>query len=284
MDQVLQQDRDIQDRLAQIESNCAFAGPSTKFLEDNGDNAAPQVLEPAPQYVETVSDDHPMLDLSDSFLREFEIVLGTTRVYRRVDNNECDVSFCESGVRTHAWSILSGLTLTDISCISVLGLPFSILEAHQLCGLEAFSSPVRDYLRPCDHSSPSGGTGVHENVRMYSLVAMKRAARRAALESTDYDLWKPSSATIQPSHPSSDISSLRYSPMGLKRAARRVAQEPGDSVLQRSASASPSYPSRSLDDRGGQENAQSYSAIGLKRAVRRAATDTPKTRVFRNSP
>jgi len=68
--------------------------------------------------------------------REFEITLGQTRVYARVQSNECDMSFTSSAMQTNAWSMLSGLSLNDISIISVLALPISLEE------VESFGSQV----------------------------------------------------------------------------------------------------------------------------------------------
>lgn len=54
----------------------------------------------------------------------FDEDLESSRVYRRVARYDyCDRSFKSSALRTNAWSILSGLSLADISVISVIALP-----------------------------------------------------------------------------------------------------------------------------------------------------------------
>jgi hypothetical protein len=59
----------------------------------------------------------------------FEEDLKTSRVYNRAALREgCDYSFISSAVRTNAWSILSGLSLADISKISVLSLPIFLAD------------------------------------------------------------------------------------------------------------------------------------------------------------
>jgi hypothetical protein len=63
----------------------------------------------------------PELNLHQSF----QLDLNTSRVYRRTLSYECDISFTTSVVRTHAWSVFTGLSLSEISEISVIALPLS---------------------------------------------------------------------------------------------------------------------------------------------------------------
>jgi hypothetical protein len=72
---------------------------------------------------------------------EFEKILENTRVYRRAEINETDASFTTSSTRTHAWSAFSGLSLVDISDISVIALPL-------FC---------EDLIRPWYPSEPQSG-------------------------------------------------------------------------------------------------------------------------------
>jgi len=53
----------------------------------------------------------------------FDDDLQSSRVYRMMQNNGCDHSLVSSVVRTQTWSIFSGLSLADISVISVIALP-----------------------------------------------------------------------------------------------------------------------------------------------------------------
>jgi hypothetical protein len=62
----------------------------------------------------------------ESFRRtavSYEIDLKTSRVYRRTQPYKEDVSFTSSAVRTHAWSVFSGLSLSQVSSISAIALP-----------------------------------------------------------------------------------------------------------------------------------------------------------------
>ncbi|PVH76340.1 hypothetical protein DL98DRAFT_641691, partial [Cadophora sp. DSE1049] len=58
-----------------------------------------------------------------AFQHSFEADLSTTRVYNRTQLYNSDVSFTSSAVRTHVWSVFSGLSLSKISNISVIALP-----------------------------------------------------------------------------------------------------------------------------------------------------------------
>jgi len=64
--------------------------------------------------------------------REFETILEQTHMYARVQSNDCDLSFTSSAIRTTTWSMLSGLSLNDISIVSVLTLPISLEEVESI--------------------------------------------------------------------------------------------------------------------------------------------------------
>jgi hypothetical protein len=58
----------------------------------------------------------------------FESILHTSRVYRRALCNSSMTSLPDSVARTASWSVLSGLSLADVSNISVLALPIYASE------------------------------------------------------------------------------------------------------------------------------------------------------------
>lgn len=62
----------------------------------------------------------------------FEVSLEESRVYSRVTGNEIDASITSSVARTNAWSMLSGLTLTAISMVSVMGLPITLANLNAI--------------------------------------------------------------------------------------------------------------------------------------------------------
>lgn len=79
-----------------------------------------------------VSSDGPTLATQDYAEDHpgFQVYLGTSRVYRRTENYESDVSFTSSALRTHAWSVFSGLSLAEVSVISAIALPLYLDEIY----------------------------------------------------------------------------------------------------------------------------------------------------------
>ncbi|PMD40475.1 hypothetical protein L207DRAFT_565925 [Hyaloscypha variabilis F] len=60
----------------------------------------------------------------------FHVDLGASRVYRRTEHYKSDVSFTSSAIRTHAWSVFSGLSLSEVSVISAIALPLYLDEIY----------------------------------------------------------------------------------------------------------------------------------------------------------
>jgi hypothetical protein len=76
--------------------------------------------------------------IEDNSRSGFEADLGKSRVYKRTERYESDVSFTTSVVRDHAWSVFSGMSLSEISLISAIALPLHLddvsnQEWYMLC-------------------------------------------------------------------------------------------------------------------------------------------------------
>lgn len=73
-------------------------------------------------------------DIDSNLLKfDFEDDLESSRVYRRTKRDTVDFSFCSSILRSNSWSVFSGLSLSDVSCLSVIALPVysdDIINAH----------------------------------------------------------------------------------------------------------------------------------------------------------
>lgn len=82
----------------------------------------------------------------------FNAVLAPTRVYNRVQNREIDMITPVSTTRSRAWSILSGLSLSQISTIAVIKLPIHAPELTQFKQL--VSPPLATFSRPRPFASP----------------------------------------------------------------------------------------------------------------------------------
>ncbi|KAK3936121.1 hypothetical protein QBC46DRAFT_215044, partial [Diplogelasinospora grovesii] len=68
------------------------------------------------------------LPLASEMRFAFEEVLEKSWVYRRNAGNECDNSFVSSHVLSHAWPVFSGLSLAEISVVSVIAMPLTPLD------------------------------------------------------------------------------------------------------------------------------------------------------------
>jgi GTPase KRas len=58
----------------------------------------------------------------------YHVDLGNSKVYRRTEQYESDVTFTSSAIRTHAWSIFSDMSLSEVSLISAIALPLHLDE------------------------------------------------------------------------------------------------------------------------------------------------------------
>jgi hypothetical protein len=103
-----------------IQTKCLRNDSNNEIVEgDDGDAAT--ILPNRPALGALVADN---LDLQMTrFQFTFEKDLHASRVYSRTQTYKEDVSFTSSAVRTHAWSVFSGLSLAEISVISAIALP-----------------------------------------------------------------------------------------------------------------------------------------------------------------
>lgn len=68
----------------------------------------------------------------------FDVVLDSTRVYNRVKDKEIDAASTVLTTRSRAWSIISGVSLSEISMIAVIKLP---LYEPELIRFQRLTSP-----------------------------------------------------------------------------------------------------------------------------------------------
>ncbi|RBA17581.1 hypothetical protein FPRO05_11296 [Fusarium proliferatum] len=91
---------------------------------------------------------------SSLFEFDFEHDLKLSRVYRHAKRDTMDFSARSSVARTHAWSSLSGISLSDISHISVLALP--LLGIPLLMLFDQLDSSNHERWEHLIASNPSG--------------------------------------------------------------------------------------------------------------------------------
>ena len=138
MQKVLDQNQALSRRLEEFGIPCGADDRSTRFFDDGQSVMQTQYVyshaDVSPPVLPTLEDSVPLEAAINSVIapREWENTLVQTRVYMGVRSNSMDVSFRSSAIRTNAWSLLSGISLNDISIISVIGMPISWEEINSI--------------------------------------------------------------------------------------------------------------------------------------------------------
>jgi hypothetical protein len=85
----------------------------------------------------------------------FEDDLNGSRVYKRTQFYASDVSFTTSAIRTHSWSVFSGLSLAEVSVISAIALSLYLFEISnsQWYDVSIVKQNVPQQTRPIDDNS-----------------------------------------------------------------------------------------------------------------------------------
>ncbi|KAM5349715.1 hypothetical protein ACJ41O_006220 [Fusarium nematophilum] len=133
---------------------------------------------------------------------DFEVALEQSRVYNRTQANESDASFTTSTAPTNAWSMLSGMSLNDISIISAFRLPITLDDIDLVAPGSTFSILLTEQARahtanpPVEQigpSQPDVGTSRQGepkgNLRL-STERGKRGTRLLASALRDYKVKK----------------------------------------------------------------------------------------------
>ncbi len=144
--------------------------------------------------------------------RDFEVILESSRVYSRNRSGELDAEIDSSAVRTGGWSMLSELTLNDISIYAVFRLPFTLEdmdESHeeQVGGplVPKSSRPIHSYDELTDNGAkqqPTVLTTASEPVSSPSYLGA------VATTSTLQDTAVPARATMQGLRPCAATSTM----------------------------------------------------------------------------
>jgi hypothetical protein len=126
---LLESNQDISRRLQNLEDAAESWSITTRCFRNN---SGTEMVEEVKEQITTVaaerlsSDEYDRSDVNfqaNAFQFAFENDLETSRVYQRTRCYSSDVSFTSSAVRTHAWSVFSGLSLAECSVISAIALP-----------------------------------------------------------------------------------------------------------------------------------------------------------------
>ncbi|KAF3811892.1 hypothetical protein GCG54_00003641 [Colletotrichum gloeosporioides] len=151
MEQVLEQNRTLGQHLRLMEDRGPLDVRSVKFMDDAmsimSSRRSLRSMTSLP-----FSRARPSSSMSSrqvDFARwDFEIALQRSRVYSRSHSNQCDVSYTTSTAPTNAWSMLSGLSLNDISVVSAFRLPITLNDIHLVAPGSTFSAMFMDQALP----------------------------------------------------------------------------------------------------------------------------------------
>jgi hypothetical protein len=123
-----------------IEPTNDSRAPSPASGEDAAHRDAMQA--PAVSTTETQAEGDPpdsVLDVAHSLQVSFDEVLALSRAYQRVRNLESDAVSYASTTRSHSWSILSGISFSQVTRIGVICLPLyeaELVRFHRLASSE----------------------------------------------------------------------------------------------------------------------------------------------------
>lgn len=189
----MQNNEDMRRRLSRIESSqtqSMFSGP---FINDNYSTIRELDLDAKLPVSPENHFDFPfrgsnIIETASAFNRSLEKILETSRAYQRPQLSQCDVSFSSSNIPSHAWSALSGVSLADISMISVLALPLESNKVSKLLSSSTKPAPLHassTFTQPL----PPPVTELYKIRKAHKID--KRTARRLTMKSKDFSEWPP---------------------------------------------------------------------------------------------
>ena len=134
VEELLEQNREIMERVRNLEDSFDARTILTRRQDDN----ITEILPSGNRYddTDTLKARQPNNRIRNSIISvgqnpfhfAFEKILEESWVYRRNERNDCDCSMASTARRSHSWSIFSGLSLADISILSVIALPINALD------------------------------------------------------------------------------------------------------------------------------------------------------------
>ncbi|KAM0425952.1 hypothetical protein ACHAPT_008891 [Fusarium lateritium] len=152
VDEVLQQNEALAHRLQRLEGNIMSDSRSVKFFDDASSIVSRRLSFLSVRSLDSSSlksqKRHSITISNPSIVakNDFELALEKSRVYNRTELRESDVSFTSSTAPSDAWSMLSGLSLNDISILSAFRLPITLDDIDLLAPGSTFSVLLTEQL------------------------------------------------------------------------------------------------------------------------------------------
>lgn len=148
----MEDDSDMQTRLEQLEIPTGADASLDSSQESNESSDKHYPINEIPPLTISSSSIDPTIESTPEpkspAKNDFEVVLSTTRVYSRVEGREIDAVSTVSTQRSRAWSVLSGISLTQISIIAVVKLPLYDSELSRFWNLASPSTMTTTTTRP----------------------------------------------------------------------------------------------------------------------------------------
>ena len=131
------------------------------------------------------------------FQPSFQIDLEASRVYARTQQYTSDASFTTSIARTHAWSVFSMISLSQVSCISAIALPIyseelSTTERYEFGGKYETAGPSNEF-RVLSVEQTNDHMNWVEMQKLKSVDTTTSQTLYAAVEAMDTPSLSPSS-------------------------------------------------------------------------------------------
>ncbi|VUC20103.1 unnamed protein product [Clonostachys rosea] len=153
VDEILKQNEALVERLQLLGGPFNAGVPSVKFMDDSASfmshsrMSIQSVRSVASLTLSTARRQSTVAisRFSVASRRSFEVALAKSRVYTRATSEE-DMSYTSSKAPTNAWSMLSGLSLNDISVVSAFRLPLNLDDIDSFAPGSTFSTLLTQEL------------------------------------------------------------------------------------------------------------------------------------------
>lgn len=196
MEEIIEQNRTLGQHLQLMEDRSHLDDRSVKFMED-----AISMISSRRSLRSIASTAFPRARPSTSMSSrqvsverwDLEIALQRSRVYSRSKSNQCDMSYTTSTAPTNAWSMLSGISLNDVSVVSAYRLPITLNHIHLVAPGSTFSAMFMESLPV----PPEGKlkTATAQNLSyLKSAVGWNRQASKRSLTATSTETPKLTTA------------------------------------------------------------------------------------------